>query len=181
MDIALNRIESILRDLTRAVQRIAEHLERPAREAMLAGDPTVYAADLNHVVARLRARYDLQILVADVGQLSRALRRLGYEVPLPGPMSGMRSCQVVWREDALPRLVRDVSYRLFAETARPDPTPEQVRLAVRALTGTYGDMERVQQILSADGRSHHDGIPADEDDVTFECWSWRRSRELYAR
>ena len=173
----LHRIETLLAEIARGVARIADCLERPGREAAVAGDPMVSVADLDDLVARLRARFDMRRLVESVGPLSDALRELGY----PVPVQPMDSYRIAWRNRALPRLVRDVSYRLYAETAGPDPTPEQVRLCVRALDGTFSDMGRVQQIVSPDDRTHHYGRPEDENWVTFWCWAWRRSRQLYDR
>src|SRR5262245_55211368 len=112
MEATLGRIESLLGEIARSLGRIADCLERPAREAARAGDPEVCAADLEDVIARLRARYDVRRLVANVGLLSDALRDLDYRVPVQGNLW----CVAAWRDRGLPRLVRDVSYRLFAET-----------------------------------------------------------------
>jgi hypothetical protein len=80
MDVKLGRIESLLDKIASGVTRIANCLERPVREAAVAGDPMVYVADLDDLVARLRVRFDIRKLVANVGLLSHALRELGYPV-----------------------------------------------------------------------------------------------------
>src|SRR5262249_4337926 len=86
----------------------------------------------------------------DGDQLAVALARLGYPVPSgPGFLVGNRSCFHAWKESrVLHPLVRPVhplvvavSIRLFVRAAPPVPTPEQLRLRIRALEGTISAMQ----------------------------------------
>jgi hypothetical protein len=166
------------------LQRIAIALEKRATPSeslgSTAGGPDV---DVDRIVEQLHRWPDLlrpgSLLQVNVSWLAGAIRRLGYEVADPPFVTG--SCIDAWQDRTLDPVVRAVSVRLYARTAMPLPTPEQYRLRVRALDGALADIDREQQIRSPDGQSHHRGRPADEDQVTFWCWLWRRSKQLYQR
>ena len=181
MDGTLSRIEWKLQQLVNAVERIATALERAGREPAQPAGATVTPVELERIVTRLTSKHDLRALLENANILAGALRELGYPMPPLGFLDGNLPCVDAWRNPTLSPLVRDVSYRLYTKTARPHPRREQEQLCIRALTGTFADMHSEQQILSPDGGSHHVGLPEYEDDVTFWCWAWRRSRELYRR
>ena len=168
------------------LQRIAIALEKRATPSeslgSTAGGPDV---DVDRIVDQLVGRFDLQprgpgAPLLNVSWLAGLIRRLGYPVTsVPPFVTG--SYVDAWQDLTLDPVVRAVSVRLYARTAMPLPTPEQYRLRVRALDGTLADIDRVQQIWSPDGRSRSRGRPADLDQVTFLCWLWRRSKQLYQR
>lgn len=171
-DATLRKIEWLVQQLLATAER------REARE--LRGKGAL--PEIEALVAQLLRQYDPQALLADIDGLATVLRRRGYPVMAsPGAVVGRRSYLRAWQDRSLDPLVRAVSIRLYAQTAHPTPTPAQLRRRVRALEGTLADIDRVQQIWSPDGQSHHEGCPGDVDDLTFCCWFWRRSRALYDR